>query len=258
MASPGGGEAERIRTAIARVVAAEDPRQAVASVAREAAWLCDAPLAAVTALAPGGDHLALLDVFGTGGRIVQRVLPATGSLNGRVLASGRSVQSADVRRDKPPIPCAIAERHGVRSVLIVPFRARGRPAGTVAVARRRPQPFSAREEAVLAELAGVAALALENLRLREQLARAIDGAGGTRVDAAGAVFPRLTPREQEIVRLLAADHTGPEIATALGVSVHTVRHHIERLKRRCGQRTLHGLTSRLLRALVEREWMWWM
>jgi GAF domain-containing protein len=254
MASSGGAEVERIRTAIARVVAAEGPHEAVAAVAREAAWLCHAPLAAVTALAPGGDHLALLDVFGTAGRLVERVLPATGSLNGRVIASGRSFQTADVRRDKRPIPCAIAERNGVRSVLIVPLPARGRPAGTLAVARRRPQPFSAHERAVLAEFAGIAALALENLRLREQLARAIDAAGGMRVDAPGAVLPRLTRREEEIVRLLAADRTGPEIAAALGLSVHTVRHHIERLKRRCGQRTLHGLTSRLLHALVAREW----
>jgi GAF domain-containing protein len=214
-------------------------------------------LAVVTKLAPSSDHLALLDVFGTGGRIVERTLPTGSSLNGTVVTSSRSFRSADVRGDARPIVRTIAERNRTRSVLIVPLAARGRPDGTLAVAHRRPGRFGARDQALLEEFASVAALALENTRLREELRRVIHAAGvnpASRPGTLAGTSLRLTRREREIVRLLAADRTGPEIAAALGLSVHTVRHHIERLKRRCGQRTLHGLTSRLLHALVAREW----
>jgi hypothetical protein len=39
--------------------------------------------------------------------------------------------------------------------------------------------------------------------------------------------PALTTREREIARLLVARQTNAEIARTLGISLHTVRHHIE-------------------------------
>lgn len=41
--------------------------------------------------------------------------------------------------------------------------------------------------------------------------------------------PRLTSREQEILRLIAAGHTDREIATRLGLSFPTVRNHAQRI-----------------------------
>jgi DNA-binding CsgD family transcriptional regulator len=49
---------------------------------------------------------------------------------------------------------------------------------------------------------------------------------------------RLTPRQRELLRLAALGRTDKEIASALGVSYHTVRTHLERLYR------AHGATNR--------------
>lgn len=40
---------------------------------------------------------------------------------------------------------------------------------------------------------------------------------------------RLTPREAEVVKLLAEGHSNKSVANSLGVSVHTARHHVARV-----------------------------
>jgi DNA-binding CsgD family transcriptional regulator len=49
---------------------------------------------------------------------------------------------------------------------------------------------------------------------------------------------RFTPREHEILRLIAADQSDKEVARALRMSHHTLRTHLSRLYRR------HGVHSR--------------
>jgi DNA-binding CsgD family transcriptional regulator len=247
-------DVDLVRDAVAKVAATLEPSNVLSRVARGAADLCRTPLAAITMLTGGGDQLSLLDVFGTGGRIVERVLPVKCSINGTVVMSGRSFRSPDVWRDSRPITRAIAKRNRTRSVLIVPLAARGQLDGTLAVARRRPGSFSARDQAVLETFASIACLAIENARLREQIGRESGVARDIR-PVPDRLSPhsghpvtngfRLTRREQEIVDLLMADRTCPEVASVLQLSIHTVRHHIERLKHRCGQSTLHGLVSLL-------------
>ena len=41
-------------------------------------------------------------------------------------------------------------------------------------------------------------------------------------------FRPLTPRQQQVVRLVAAGHTCREVALALGISLRTAEHHLER------------------------------
>lgn len=40
---------------------------------------------------------------------------------------------------------------------------------------------------------------------------------------------RLTPRETEVVKLLAEGHSNKSVASSLGVSIHTARHHVARV-----------------------------
>ena len=47
----------------------------------------------------------------------------------------------------------------------------------------------------------------------------------------------LTPREGEILRLLAAGQTDPAIAAALFISVRTVEHHVARIFAKLGVHT---------------------
>ncbi|HEV8636521.1 MAG TPA: DNA-binding response regulator [Chloroflexota bacterium] len=62
---------------------------------------------------------------------------------------------------------------------------------------------------------------------------------------------RLTPRQRAILRLAALGHTDKEIADALGVSYHTVRTHLKRLRRAHGVPNRTALVARWLVSLAE-------
>src|SRR5437667_7469622 len=97
-----------VRDIVSEVAEGKGPDRLLSCVARGAARLCQTRLAAITMLTKSRDHLQLMDVVGTGGVIVERVLPVAGSLNGMVLASGRSFRSDDVWHDQRPILRTIA------------------------------------------------------------------------------------------------------------------------------------------------------
>jgi len=58
----------------------------------------------------------------------------------------------------------------------------------------------------------------------------------------------LTPREDEILRLLAAGQTDPAIATALFISVRTVEHHVARIFAKLGVHTRTAATTAAIAA----------
>src|SRR5437667_2770659 len=97
-----------VRDIVSEVAAATQADRLLSCVTRGAARLCQTRLAAITMLTKSRDYLQLMDVVGTGGVIVEQALPVAGSLNGMVLASGRSFRSADVWHDPRPIVRAIA------------------------------------------------------------------------------------------------------------------------------------------------------
>jgi DNA-binding NarL/FixJ family response regulator len=53
---------------------------------------------------------------------------------------------------------------------------------------------------------------------------------------------RLTPREQQVLALLAEGERDVDIARALTISVRTVRSHLDRIREKTGQRRRSGLT----------------
>jgi DNA-binding CsgD family transcriptional regulator len=56
----------------------------------------------------------------------------------------------------------------------------------------------------------------------------------------------LTVREREIVELIASGETGPEIAAALHLSPHTVRHHVRNAMDKLGVRSRAHLVAKAL------------
>jgi len=63
-----------------------------------------------------------------------------------------------------------------------------------------------------------------------QMLRALAGAAGPATPATGTPLPDgLSPREVEVLRLLATELTGPEIARRLFVSVNTLRTHTKHI-----------------------------
>jgi DNA-binding NarL/FixJ family response regulator len=61
--------------------------------------------------------------------------------------------------------------------------------------------------------------------------------------------PRLTPRQWELLRLLAAGHTNAQIARRLGISEGTVRTHLENLYERLN---VSSRTAAVTRAFSDR------
>jgi DNA-binding CsgD family transcriptional regulator len=61
--------------------------------------------------------------------------------------------------------------------------------------------------------------------------------------------PRLTPRQNDLLRLLAAGHTNPQIARRLGISEGTVRTHLENIYERLG---VSSRTAAVIRAFPDR------
>lgn len=64
---------------------------------------------------------------------------------------------------------------------------------------------------------------------------------------AGPAEQKLTPREREVVRLLAQSSSNKEIATALGISVRTAETHRATLMRKLGINSLAGLVRYAIR-----------
>lgn len=63
---------------------------------------------------------------------------------------------------------------------------------------------------------------------------------------------QLTPRELEVVDLLGRGRTPKEIASELGISLHTVRGHTDSARLRFGARTIPELVLLLARARATR------
>ena len=61
--------------------------------------------------------------------------------------------------------------------------------------------------------------------------------------------PRFTPRQNELLRLLAAGHTNSQIARRLGISEGTVRTHLENIYDKLG---VSSRTAAVIRAFPDR------
>jgi DNA-binding CsgD family transcriptional regulator len=67
-------------------------------------------------------------------------------------------------------------------------------------------------------------------------------------DPAPRATGQLSPREQELVTLVARGHTDAQIAAQLYISVRTVRSHLDRIRDKTGSRRRADLTRLALQA----------
>ena len=67
-----------------------------------------------------------------------------------------------------------------------------------------------------------------------------------RPDTAGPEPRPLTPREREVVQLVALGSTGPEIADELGIAHETVRTHVRNAMDKLGARSRAHLVAKAL------------
>jgi DNA-binding NarL/FixJ family response regulator len=137
------------------------------------------------------------------------------------LVAGGAARVEDAAVSAPPSP--------LRSALHVPLATGNRIVGLTYLAAFRPDAFSRKDEGVLAALATRAS------------------AGYRRLEASLNQL-RVTPRQSQVLALVAAGLSDKEVASRLGLSHRTVRTHLDRLLREHGFRSRTEAVAAWLRA----------
>ncbi len=253
---------QRITAAIA---VGSELESVLSSVVRAAARLCHAPMAMIALLTDRPGELEVVGTFGIRAPLRGVRLPVALSLNG-LDWNRRSVRSTDVLGDRRPVLRRIPQMTGARGALAVPLRGREGVFGTLGVAKRIPWDFTDRDAMLLRQLADSASIAIQNAQLREQLrgppfpSTAPDGEASRAVRRAQSIAQsvavgrrptptagcHLSPREREIITLVAGGKTFKEIGSILGISGRTVEHYLERVKARFHQPRLVALVGYVL------------
>jgi GAF domain-containing protein/CheY-like chemotaxis protein len=137
------------------------------TLVRSAARLCGSYDATILALE--GSSLRPVAQFGP---IPARAFPSDrGTVAGRAILEGRPIHVADLQAEDEefPLGSAIAKELGFRTQLSVPLLREGAAIGTLLLRRAEVNPFTDKEMALLQTFADQAVIAIENVRLFEEL-----------------------------------------------------------------------------------------
>src|SRR5262245_36051146 len=137
------------------------------TLVESAAHLCDAYDSAIWR--PDGDRLLLVAHHGP---ILAKSLPLIrGTVAGRTVLDGRSFHIADLQIEDAEFPESSenARRWGFHALLCVPLMREGFAIGTIALRRNEALLFTERQVALLQTFAEQAAIAIENVRLLNEL-----------------------------------------------------------------------------------------
>jgi signal transduction histidine kinase/putative methionine-R-sulfoxide reductase with GAF domain len=164
---------------ILRVISSSptDVKPVLDEIAEHAARLCDAASASMYLIE--GDMLRHLASRGPSAEPVEHVdaVPITrDSASGRAVLDRSYIQVADMLAEEReyPVSYLLAQRHGHRSVVVVPLMREGTPFGTILLRRNEVHPFTEREISLLSTFGDQAAIALENVRLFNETKEALD------------------------------------------------------------------------------------
>ncbi len=144
------------------------------TIAQSALNLCRASSAGVFMLDDGLIHIsALASVSPQGAEAIRNAFPrppGRDAAAARAIVTGRIVAIPDVLADADYRIGAAALASGFRSTLSVPLLQERRAIGAIGVGRPEPGPFSDRQVAMLETFATQATIAIENVRLFNELA----------------------------------------------------------------------------------------
>jgi len=159
---------------ILRVISSSptDVQPVLDAIAERAARLCDA--AAASMYLTDGSVLRHLASKGPSPDLVRSVdaLPISReSISGRALIEGKTIQVRDMQAEGSDYPLSheIAQRFGHRTVVATPLYREGQPFGTILLRREEVRPFTDREVALLRTFGDQAAIAIENVRLFNEI-----------------------------------------------------------------------------------------
>jgi signal transduction histidine kinase len=149
-----------------------DLQTVLQTLVESAARLCEADKATITRHRDGQFYRA--EAVGFSDEFMQHVkdLPVTpnrGSASGRALLEGQTVHIPDVLAD-PEYTFEEGKRWGdFRTILGVPMLREGAPIGVLALTRAEVRPFTEKQIELVTTFADQAAIAIENVRLFEQV-----------------------------------------------------------------------------------------
>jgi signal transduction histidine kinase len=149
-----------------------DLQTVLETLTESAARLCEAEMATVTR--QEGTAYYYATTYGFPNEISEYLKsvphePGRGSVIGRTILEGKTVHVPDVMADSEYKNFEIQQKAGFRTVLGVPLMREGRPIGVIALQRARVRPFSDREIELVTTFADQAVIAIENVRLFEDV-----------------------------------------------------------------------------------------
>ena len=155
-----------------------DLQAVLETLTESAARLCDAEIANIWRLRDGGYRLTAS--YGVDTRhkeylenktYLESVLikPGRGTIVGRTLLEGKAVHVHDVQADPEYNLSGVLELGGYRTALGVPLLREGTPVGVLFLARTRVEPFDQKQLELVATFADQAVIAIENVRLFEEV-----------------------------------------------------------------------------------------
>jgi len=159
---------------ILRVISASptDVQPVLDAIGERAARLCDASAASI--YLAEGDRLRHVASQGSAPDTTAHVetLPIDRqSMSGRALLERRTIEVRDMQAEgaEYPLSYEYSQRFGHRSMLVTPLYREGQPFGTILLRRQEVRPFSEREISLVQTFGDQAAIALENVRLFNEI-----------------------------------------------------------------------------------------
>jgi signal transduction histidine kinase len=149
-----------------------DLQSVLRTLVESAARLCDADKATITRQKDGLFYRA--EAYGFSPEFIDYVkdvpvAPERRTITGRALLEGKIIHVADVLAD-PDYDWAEAQRlGGYRTIVGVPMLREGVPIGVLALTRSEVRPFSERQIELVSTFADQAAIAIENVRLFDEI-----------------------------------------------------------------------------------------
>jgi signal transduction histidine kinase len=157
---------------ILKVIAASpsDVQPVFDAVAANAVRLCESSDAEI--FRRDGDRILLVAHHGPIPSRTLAVPLVRETFNGRTVLDGRSFHVADLQSETDEFPrgSEIARQHGTRAQLSVPLMREGVAIGTISLRRTEARLFTDRQIALLQTFANQAVIAIENVRLFQELA----------------------------------------------------------------------------------------